>query len=182
MPGSRALRLSHQSSSLPTAHLRDFCTWKQCNGTKISNTKKKKRLFCVASRNRHTQKFLDGGNTAMTRRKKNYVERGRKIDIMDVQSYFGIVPKPPTNYIYFSLFQSSIVIWDYKTAQQQSNINTVHSTVWQNRVVKVGHRVRIYRWFHINNPWLIQASDTQTSALFDLNFLRSFEGRRLTCK
>ena len=65
----------------------------------------------------------------MTRRGKNYVERGRKIDIMDVQSYFGIVPKPPTNYVYFSLFQSSIVIWDYKTAQQQSNINTVHSTV-----------------------------------------------------
>ena len=65
----------------------------------------------------------------MTRRKKNYVERGRKIDIMDVQSYFGIVPKPPTNYICFFLFHSSIVIWDYKTAQQQSNINTVHSTV-----------------------------------------------------
>jgi hypothetical protein len=60
-------------------------------------------------------------------------------DIMDDQSSFGIVPKPPTNYICFSLFHSSIVIWDYKTAQQQSNnINTVHSTVWQNRVVKVG--------------------------------------------
>ena len=58
---------------------------------------------------------------------------------MDDQSSFGIVPKPPTNYICFSLFHSSIVIWDYKTAQQQSNnINTVHSTVWQNRVVKVG--------------------------------------------
>ena len=34
----------------------------------------------------------------MTRRGKNYVERGRKIDIMDVQSSSGIVPKPPTNY------------------------------------------------------------------------------------
>ena len=78
VPGSRALRLSHQSSSLPTAHLRDFCTWKQCNGTKISNTKKKKRLFCVASRNRHTQKFLDGGNTAMTRRGKKLCRKGKK--------------------------------------------------------------------------------------------------------